>query len=101
MGAVEEGKQALLFANVGQNLPLLVSGVDASGIVSTSVEYDHGVFRRASEVLSHAFKVDTLVGCVPVTVRSNVIATSLLKDVQAIAPSGLRIVDSLVFERLD
>lgn len=59
VGHVEEGKVALVLADLGDLLPLLGRRVDTGGVVRAGVEEDRGTGRDGLEVGNQALKVKT------------------------------------------
>lgn len=55
---VEEGKVALLLGDLGDLLPLLLRGVNASGVVSAGVEEEDAALGGGLDVGDHALKVE-------------------------------------------
>lgn len=59
VGHVEEGVVAVLLDNVAQSAPLVLGGVDTSGVVRASVEKDNAALGHVLDVLNHTLKVET------------------------------------------
>lgn len=60
ISAVEEGEMSLLFHDCSNLFPLILCGIDASGVVSAGVEENNRSFGGVLERRGHAFEVETL-----------------------------------------
>ena len=91
---VKEGEVSLFLAQVGELLPLLMSRVDSSRVVSTSVQENDRVVGSVPQVLLHALKVQTDGFLVKVLVLLD-LETRVLGNGNVVAPCRPRQVDGL------
>jgi hypothetical protein len=59
VGHIEEGVVAVLLDNVTQSAPLVLGGVDTSGVVSASMEKDNAALGHVLDVLDHTLEIKT------------------------------------------
>lgn len=87
ISSVEEGIEAVLFANAGDFFPLSESRVDAGGVVGASVQEDGRAGSGVLQVRNHAIEVEALGLLVEVAVVANLQASSG-EDGVVVAPGG-------------
>jgi hypothetical protein len=88
IGHVEEGVVTILLDDIAQSTPLLLGGVDTSGVVCASVKQDNAA-------LGHLLKVEPDGVLVVVTVFLD-LETRVLEDGVVVCPAGVGNVDGLV-----
>ena len=68
IGSVEERIKLTAFANISNLLPLSISGVDAGGVVGTSMEKDARSWCCSIQVSEHTVDIQSLGGLVKVSI---------------------------------
>lgn len=92
---VEEGKVALLLHNIRDLLPLLLAGVNTSGVVSAGVEKEDTAVGGSLDVSNQTLEVEADGLLVVVTVLLN-FKTGVVEDSLVVSPRRLRDVDLLL-----
>ena len=77
IGVVETAVQVLSEADLEDCFPLFLRRINSSWVVGARVKYDEGVVLCSCEISLHSFKVESLSGCVIVSVVFPVIANQL------------------------
>jgi hypothetical protein len=95
IGHVEEGVVTILLDDIAQSTPLLLGGVDTSGVVCASVKQDNAALGHLLNVLDHTLKVEPDGVLVVVTVFLD-LETRVLEDGVVVCPAGVGNVDGLV-----
>lgn len=93
VSTVEEGEVVLLLDENGNLLPLLLGGINTSGVVRASVEHEDGALRSLLESRLQALKIEALGVLVEVGVCGN-IETDVLEDLVVVDPGRVGDVDS-------
>ena len=94
VGHVEEGKVTLLLHDVADLAPLVLSGIDTGGVVSTGVQQDDAVVGGGLDVGDQALKVQADGVLVVVAVLLHLQA-GVLEDGVVVGPAGVGQVDLL------
>mmetsp|Transcript_3709 Transcript_3709/g.4242 ORF Transcript_3709/g.4242 Transcript_3709/m.4242 type:complete len:306 (+) Transcript_3709:430-1347(+) len=97
--SVEEGVELSALANIGDLLPLGLSGVHTGGVVGAGVEEHGGARLGAVEIRDHALDVETLGLLVEVAVLADGDASGG-KDLVVVAPGGVANIDGTGSELL-
>lgn len=93
VGSVKEGEELVALADIGDLLPLGLSGVDTSRVVSASVEQDTRARLGVAEISDHAVDIEALGCLVEVAVLADFDAGSL-QDTIMVAPGRVADVES-------
>ena len=72
-----------------------LGGINPSGIVSTSMEDDHGAFRSRLQVSEVTVEVEPIPLGVVVSVLPHVLESSILEDQPVVAPGGVTVVGNV------
>lgn len=91
---IEEGEELLLIANVGDCGPLLLGGVNASGVVGTGVEEDNGALGSSLQVSLETLKVEADGRLVEISVAAN-LESGITEDGDVVSPCGGGEIDCL------
>lgn len=86
---IEERIVLLLFNNLADLLPLFLGWVNASGVVSTSVEENDTAFRSCPEIRDHSIEVQTNSVFIVVSVFHN-LESRVFENSIVICPAGSR-----------
>lgn len=95
VGHIEEDEVSLLLTDLRDLLPLLLGGINSSGVVSADVEQEDRASRSVINIRQHTVLIQTNGVGIVVTVRLNVKA-SILSDGDVITPGRIGQVDILV-----
>lgn len=95
VGHVEEGEVALLLDDIRDLLPLLLTGVNTSGVVGAGVEEEDTAVGGSLDIGNQTLKVEANGALVVVAVLLNV-ETSVVEDSLVVSPRGGGDVDLLL-----
>lgn len=100
VGSVEEGVESVLAADISNSVPLLLSWVNTSWVVSAGVEKHDGAWLGILEVLNHTFNIETSGLLVEVAVLSDREASGS-EDGVMVAPGWVADIESAWLEFLE
>lgn len=95
VGHVEEGEVALLLDDIRDLLPLLLAGVNTSGVVGASVEEEDAAVGGSLDISNQTLKVEADGALVVVAVLLN-LETGVVEDGLVVSPRGGGDVDLLL-----
>lgn len=88
VSSIEDDNMVLLLAELADLVPLLVSGINTSGVVSTGVEHEGGVVGGLVDIVHHTGEVEGGTSGVEVTVFRGV-HTTVSENGVLVSPGGV------------